>query len=324
MKMDIIICTYNNADLLERLLFTLTKQQFSISCSWEVLVVDNNCTDHTAKVVNDYIQDQTIPGLRRIVETKQGLTNARLCGSNNTSSEWIAFVDDDCLLAANWVEQAIQFAASHPQCGAFGGKVILEWETPPSPTLVAHARSFAASDRGETAHQLSLQNFHIPGAGLVMQRKALQQSGWLKKQLLSDREGKELSSGGDSEIVLRILNAGYELWYTPNCVLHHFIPAKRISETYLIKMTYGLGTAAPYIAILRWNHSYGNWLITSIFRVIKYLLVILGYAILAIWKTSMRTEVQIEWSWTKGQIDSLLILQAMPKEERSIWLNVFE
>lgn len=322
--MDIIICTYNNADLLERSLVTLTKQRFSTSCSWKVLVVDNNCTDHTAKVVDDYIQDQTIPGLRRIVATQQGLTNARLCGINHTSSEWIAFVDDDCLLADDWIEQAVQFAASYPKCGAFGGKVILEWETPPPPALVKHARAFAANDRAETAQQLSRQNFHIPGAGLVMQRKALEQSGWLKKQFLSDREGKKLSSGGDSEIVLRILNAGYELWYTPNCVLRHFIPAKRISETYLVKMTYGLGTAAPYIAILRWNRSYWGWLMTSILRVMKYLLITLGYAILAIWKSSMRTEVQIEWSWTKGQIDSLLTLRTMPKEERSIWLNVFE
>lgn len=324
MKMDIIICTYNNADLLERSLATLAKQRFSTSCSWTVLVVDNNCTDRTASVVDAYIQAQTIPGLRRIVETKQGLTHARLCGINHSSSEWVAFVDDDCLLAEDWVEQAIAFATSHPQCGAFGGKVILEWETPPSPTLVKHARSFAANDRGETPQQLSRHNFHIPGAGLVLQRKALEQSGWLKKQFLSGREGTKLSSGEDSEIVLRILNAGYELWYTPNCILHHFIPAKRISETYLAKMTYGFGTAAPYIANLRWNCSYWNWLIISIFRAAGCLLVTLGYAIPAIWNPGMRAEMQIEWSWTKGQIDSLLLLLTMPKEEFSISLNVFE
>jgi glucosyl-dolichyl phosphate glucuronosyltransferase len=324
MKMDIIICTYNNADLLERTLAKLAKQRFSSSCSWTTLVVDNNCTDHTASVVNAYIHTETIPGLRLIVEPKQGLTQARLCGINQTSSEWVAFVDDDCLLAEDWVEQAIAFATSHPQCGAFGGKVILEWETPPSPTLVKRARSFAANDRGETTQQLSRQNFHIPGAGLVMQRKALEQSGWLEKQFLSDREGKKLSSGGDSEIVLRILNAGYELWYTPNCVLHHFIPAKRISETYLVKLTYGLGTSAPYIASLRWNRSYWGWLFISTLVAVKYLLATLRYAILAIWNPVMWTEVQIEWSWTKGQIDSLLNLLTLPTEECNIWLKVFE
>jgi glucosyl-dolichyl phosphate glucuronosyltransferase len=322
--MDIIICTYNNADLLERSLAALSKQQFSTLCSWSVLVVDNNCTDHTARVVDDYIQAQTIPGLQRIIETKQGLTPARLCGIKHTSSEWIAFVDDDCLLAEDWVEQAIQFAASHPQCGAFGGKVILEWETPPSPTLIKHARSFAASDRGENTQQLSRRNFHIPGAGLVIQRKTLGQSGWLERQFLTGREGKKLTAGDDSEIVLRVLNAGYELWYTPNCVLHHFIPAKRISETYLAKMTYGHGNAAPYIASLRWNCSYWGWLIISTLIAVRYLLATLGCAIRSIWEPSMRTDVQIEWSWTKGQIDSLLTLLTMPKEERSMWLSQSE
>lgn len=322
--MDIIICTYNNADLLERSLATLAKQQFSASCLWTVLVVDNNCTDHTASVVDTYIRTQKIPSLRRIVEPKQGLTHARLCGINHTSSEWVAFVDDDCLLAEDWVEQGIAFATSHSQCGAFGGKVILKWETPPSPTLVKHARSFAANDRGETPQQLSRYNFHIPGAGLVMQRKALAQSGWLEKQFLSDREGKKLSSGGDSEIVLRILNAGYELWYTPNCVLHHFIPAQRISETYLAKMTYALGTSAPYIASLRWNRSYWGWLFISTLVAVKYLLATLRYAIIAIWNPAMWAEVQIEWNWTKGQIDSLLNLLTLPREESNICLNVFE
>jgi glucosyl-dolichyl phosphate glucuronosyltransferase len=321
MKMDIIICTYNNADLLERTLAALSKQKFSTPCSWSVIVVDNNCTDHTAKVVDDYIQSQTILGLRRLVETKQGLTYARLSGINHTSNEWIAFVDDDCLLSEDWVEQAIQFAASHPQCGAFGGKVILEWEITPSPTLVKHARSFAANDLGATVQQLSRQHFHIPGAGLAVQRKALEQSGWHKKQFLSDREGKKLSSGGDSEIVLRILNAGYELWYTPNCVLHHFIPTKRISETYLAKMTYGHGTAAPYIAAMRWNHSFIVWLIVSVLRIAKGFFQTLFWAIASLYQANSKTDSIVLWNWTRGQIVSLYRILVTNNRDDTEWFS---
>jgi len=65
-----------------------------------------------------------------VSETKQGKTPACLCGVKNSTGNWIAFVDDDCLLAENWVEEAARFALVHPDCGAFGGRVILDWELP--------------------------------------------------------------------------------------------------------------------------------------------------------------------------------------------------
>jgi glucosyl-dolichyl phosphate glucuronosyltransferase len=310
MELDIIICTYNNANLLRRSLAKLAEQQPSSTGTWSVLVVDNACTDHTAAVVDEYIHAQTIPGLRRIVEPQQGLTQARLCGLHGTHSDWIAFVDDDCLLAPDWVDQACQFAAAHPHCGAFGGKVILEWEIPPSPILVQHSRSFAACDRGPTAQQLSRQDFHIPGAGFIVQRAALQHSGWLEHRFLTGRKGKRLTAGEDSEIILRILNAGYELWYAPSCVLHHFIPISRISETYLAKMSYGLGLAAPYIANLRWQQAYWTWLLLSILRILKYTLDVLGSILLSPLDRNQRLTANIKWNWTRGQIDGLMMLTA--------------
>jgi glycosyltransferase involved in cell wall biosynthesis len=322
--MDIIICTYNNAVLLNRTLHMISDQAVGRSHSWSVLVIDNNCTDKTAAIVEQHIQSQKIPGLRRIVETKQGLTYARLCGVHNTPSDWIAFVDDDCLLSENWVENAIQFAASHANCGAFGGKVILDWETPPSPKLVKHSAIFAACDRGNEAKRLDQRTFHIPGAGLVVYRPALEQSGWLDQQFLVGREGNILTAGDDSEIVLRIRNAGYELWYSPDCVLYHFIPDHRISEAYLAKVIYGMGIAAPYIAGLRWRQSYLLWLIISILRIVKYSLETILSALRSIIDPNQRSETLIKWQWTKGQIDGLMTILTRCDQDRKAWIGMFE
>lgn len=322
--MDIIICTYNNAKLLDRVLTKLSLQEVTSNQKWTVLVVDNNCTDETSDIVDKHINSRLIPNLRRIIETKQGLTYARLCGIKNTTSEWISFVDDDCLLSEDWVDKAIQFAASHQNCGAFGGKIVVDWETTPSPILIKKSMNFAACNRGDNPQQLYRHNFHIPGAGLVICRTALEKSGWLDKQFLNDREGKKLSAGGDSEIVLRILNAGYELWYTPDCVLHHFIPTRRISETYLADMVYGFGVAAPYIATLRWNSSYFIWLTVSILRILKYLLETIFYEIAAFRNTNKKKEAFLKWKWTKGQIDGLFAILTMRGEERMTWLSLFD
>ena len=55
----------------------------------------NNCTDRTAEVVQKHIRTGTIPSLRSVQETSQGLTPARLCGVRSTGAQWTAFVDDE-------------------------------------------------------------------------------------------------------------------------------------------------------------------------------------------------------------------------------------
>ncbi len=76
--MELIICTYNNAYLLDRTLTAISLQKVSLDYNWNVLVVDNNCKDQTSAIVEKHIQSQKIPGLRRIVEKRQGLTHARI------------------------------------------------------------------------------------------------------------------------------------------------------------------------------------------------------------------------------------------------------
>jgi glucosyl-dolichyl phosphate glucuronosyltransferase len=322
--MDIIICTYNNADLLDKTLSSISLQEVPSDYSWAVIVVDNNCTDDTANVVDKYIDSGKILNLRRISENKQGLTYARICGVKNTCSKWIAFVDDDCLLSQDWVYKAIKFTESHPRCGVFGGKVILDWEIPPTSIFVKHSKSFAASDRGENIEKLSHNDYQIAGAGMVVRRLALEESGWLDKQFLCGREGSKLTAGDDSEIVLRIRNAGYELWYTPDCVLHHFIPTRRISETYLVNMFYGFGVSAPYIASMRWNKSYLIWFIFSLLRIIKGLLQTVAFTIRYLIHKDSKADALIFWNWTKGQIVALINILKMNHKERADWLKLFQ
>ena len=100
-SLDIVICTYNNAPLLRRTLEAVSKQKVVLPwIKWEVLVVNNNCTDETSDVVEGFLRSGKFP-LRVIHEARQGLTAARVCGVRNTAGDWIAFVDDDCLLAEN-------------------------------------------------------------------------------------------------------------------------------------------------------------------------------------------------------------------------------
>ncbi len=122
-SIDIVICTYNNVALLDKTLDAISNQQVSSTVEWKVLVVNNNCTDRTPEIVEKYSQSGKL-ALTMILEPLQGLHQARICGAKNTTGDWIAYIDDDCLLDDDWIEQAAYFALVHPNCGAFGGQVI--------------------------------------------------------------------------------------------------------------------------------------------------------------------------------------------------------
>lgn len=253
-RMTLAICTYNNAALLERTLATVEQQQ-APPAAWSVLVVDNNSTDGTSEVVDHYIGRGRIPGLRRVVETRQGLAHARRRAVTETSTEWLAFIDDDCLLTPTWIPEAIAFCDKYPRAAAVGGRVRLAWEAPPDEVIARHATSYAAQDYGDHPQPVTAERAptHLVGAGIVLRRQALVDCGWLERMTLVGRRGKTLTAGEDTEMVFRIRNAGLEIWYNPAMELDHFITRDRMSVPYLCRLRRGFGQARPATRAMCFN-----------------------------------------------------------------------
>ena len=272
-SIDLIVCTYNNASLLQRTLESLENLTVAGHIKWSVLVVDNNCTDNTAAVVEQFINHGVLR-IQIVVEKTQGLTAARVCGVKHTNAEWIAFIDDDCLLARDWIEQAASFLQVHPACKLFGGRINLFWEEQPPSYVVYFPFAFAGKNHGDNPHPVK----SVAGAGMVVNRKALENSGWVNEQLLEDRIGKRLVSGGDVEICLRV-GARYELWYNPACKLQHIIPQQRVSRKYLQRIIFGLGISRHHTAALKWSKSYFSWVLYGIVYSFGMLIMALNDAI---------------------------------------------
>lgn len=318
LSLDLVICTYNNATLLDRALTAISQQQVPHTVKWTVLVVNNNCTDQTTQIVDKHIKSEKIPYLSIILEPKQGLNYARLCGVNNTRGDWIAFVDDDCLLKEDWIAQAAKFAQLYPECGAFGGKVILDWETPPPAFVLKYGYSFAQQDHGISITQPNC----LVGAGLVISRKAILKTHWLHKQFLSDRVGKHLISGGDVEIVLRIKGAGYDIWYNPACKLMHFIPAKRMEQKYLIDINYALGKCQLMSDSMVWSSSYLTWVFESITSTLSSSVDVFKQALkLALGRGNLELiDIAITWAFVRGKWTGIarMLLQMEAQERQAL------
>jgi len=255
LTIDIVICTYNRAEALDHVLGALASQAIAKGVAWSVLVVDNACTDRTWEVVQSHQSRSRLPGLRRIVEPRQGLTHARQRGVHETSGDWIAFVDDDNLLEPDWISAIADAIRAHPEAGGIGGRVVLDWEQPPPAFLDGFGFCFAEQDRG--AQTTVVDN--LAGAGMVLRRTALVGCGWVERPLLADRIGKKLVSGGDVEIAQRIRGCGYPLWFTPHAVLRHRIPASRTTRRYFLKVNAALGASEALVGALTWPGDHDSW-----------------------------------------------------------------
>ncbi len=251
--LDVVICTHNRSAELDRVLRRLFAQEPVRSMSWSVLVVDNASSDDTAAVVASHAREAM---LRYVHEPKLGLTHARQRGVAETSGEWIAFVDDDNLLEPTWVAAMIGAIERAPNAGGFGGRVLLEWEIQPPAAVSEFGFCFAEQNLGDEPREVEC----LVGAGMVLNREALNACGWTVRPMLDDRIGASLVSGGDVEIAIRVRAAGYALRYEPGAVMQHLMPASRATRGYLLRINRSLGATSAMVSLLAWSDDYQSWL----------------------------------------------------------------
>jgi glycosyltransferase involved in cell wall biosynthesis len=249
--LTVLVCTHNRMRLLERSLRSLAEQRVDPSVCWEVLVVDNGSRDGTKDVIARAACAGRLPSLRYIVEPRLGVAHARRRGIRSAQGRLVAFVDDDCLPAPDWIEQVLRFAAVHPEAGAFGGRNEILWETPPAPLAELYGESLGRQELGDQALRMPVNAWRMPvGAGLVVRRDAVRASGWLERGVLRGRHPRSLGAGEDTEIALYLRHAGWEVWYAPACRLRHVIPRHRTTLAYLRRIHRGFGRAEVYLRAL--------------------------------------------------------------------------
>ncbi len=225
-KVTVAIPTYNRADFLRQTLAGIAAQQFPRE-HFEVLVIDNNSTDHTRAVVAEFAAARPAP--RYLLEPQQGLDYGRNRAIAEARGEIIVFGDDDILVQPDWLAQMtvpLLADASARRIGAIGGEVIPVFpDGLPDWVREWHAPLAFRADTGPLAPK------HSPmGANLAFPKWVFDQLGRFHTAL--DRAAGNYFSGGDSEMVRRVRAAGLEVWFAPAAAVQHQIPASRTTFRY--------------------------------------------------------------------------------------------
>lgn len=114
---SIIMPAYEVANYIGRAIDSIRKQTFT---AWELIVVDDNSTDRTAEIVNQYIQkDNRI----RIISqnTNKGVGFARNTGLKYAKGQYIWFMDSDDYVENNLLKKVYEsLEKSHAEVVVFG------------------------------------------------------------------------------------------------------------------------------------------------------------------------------------------------------------
>ena len=119
---SLIICSRNRADLLRRCLDSICIEQLKNVCG-EVILVDSDSSDDTHDVMRRF-ESRFAAGVQVIKANRPGLGIARNAGVAHASSNVLAFTDDDCYLAPDYLQKAAT-VFENARFQYAGGRIIL-------------------------------------------------------------------------------------------------------------------------------------------------------------------------------------------------------
>lgn len=245
-----MICAHNpRSDYIDATLRSLLAQQpLPQNRPWELIIVDN-----ASDVPLEGRLDLSWHLNARVVrESRLGLTHARLRGFKEAKSEILVYVDDDNVLASDYLRNTLAAFDNDAKLGAVGGKVLPQYEVEPPPWLGGIGISLACRDLGDASMIMAWTDPSAPdrtypecapiGAGIGIRRQAfatyVEAAADDPIRAALGRRGVDLSSGEDNDMIMCILEEGWTIAYLPQLRLDHLISARRLSAEYLEHYAY--------------------------------------------------------------------------------------
>jgi len=251
MEISVIICTYNRGDYLRKVLDDLARQDVVDHVSFEVIIVDNNSSDATPQICEEFVAIN--PEIYRYIrEEKQGKTFALNTGIRASKGNIIAFTDDDVVIGNRWLFSIKEAFAANPACRAFGGRVLPLWPKV-VPVWVMKEGAYKNTSGAIVEHDLGefVTSYHPGeiyspcGANMAFSREIFKQYGCFNENLNSGVKSVPMLE--DIEFCNRLLESHENMLYIPDMVVCHPVEPARLEKKYLRNHAFKSGRAQYFI-----------------------------------------------------------------------------
>lgn len=295
MQLSICVCTYNRAHILPYCLSSLMKLKVPSGFEVEILVIDNNSHDNTKEVVDRAVQQSPIP-IRYYHEARQGLSAARNRAAKEASGDYLGFLDDECVVPANWLEIAIDdinefgpLIIGGPYVGALlPGTSVPKWFKP------EYGNAYFLTFDFKRGYQ---KNFRASGGNMFLHRRVCEA---VQFDPNLGMKGNKLQLGEEILLQNKFLNdnPGTMVFYEPGIKVAHFIVPQKMSLSYRAKRemeagasSYRAGAIAlvvdvaraftflcesPFRGLLRSRRAYPYWQNYTYERIIPKVMPVIG------------------------------------------------
>lgn len=219
--LSIIICTYNRQKFIGECLACLSRQTLAFQ-AWEVIIVDNNSTDHTGQMVKDFLaKNQQLP-FRYVFENRKGLSFARNRGIEEAKGDIITFIDDDAEAVPGFAETVFNFMNQHADAAGAGGRVLPKYSESREPEWMNKylAGFIGRVDHGEPARIFTGSMKYPIGCNMTYRKKYLLEAGGFNNDLTF--------RGDDKHIYYAVSRLNHKIYYLPEALVYHNIDADRL------------------------------------------------------------------------------------------------
>ena len=236
---SIIICTYNREKYIRPLLESIAKNDYPTT-DYEIVLVDNNCTDNTRGVYEQFATANPMVTLRYVVEPEQGLSAARNRGIKEAKGDIIIYVDDDALVDTDYIRQYAEHFATYPETMAAGGPIEPLYESKEPSWMSPYTKALLTAWMNYGNQVREYPNGRYPGGGNAAYRKEVfERVGLFNTEL--GRKGNLLLASEEKDIFDKMKALGMKVLYLPAPVLHHCIPQTKLEEDYFNRLTLQIG-----------------------------------------------------------------------------------
>ena len=292
-----IICTYNRAKYIGPLLESIAANDLPKE-GYEILLVDNNCTDNTREVCDAFMVKHPDVNFRYTVEPEQGLSAAKNRGIKEAKGDIIVYIDDDALVDPWYLRTYVEWFAEHPETQALGGPIEPLYETTEPKWMTPYTKALLTAWMNYGDHVREYPHGRYPGGGNAAYRKLVFEQVGLFNTALG-RKGGNLMGSEEKDIFDKMHDLGMQVLYLPQPVLHHIIPQAKLEKSYFDRLTLQIGISERQRTLAIGKGKYINRLAMEAVKWCGTIVLLLGYTLqcspMKGWKL-----VQFRYHVTKG------------------------